>query len=450
MPALPEKTLICRTSVNGHKMTENVWTAIEAAYPERVARLLIELGGLAARRGEGAYLVGGAVRDALRARGARADIDIAVEGRAEALAADAARALHARLTVHKAFGTATLDFEDGQRADFAMVRTEIYRKPGALPSVSAAQSIEQDLARRDFTVNAMAVRLNEDGRGRLVDPHGGRGDLANGLLRILHENSFIDDPTRILRGVRFRNRFDFAFEHRTQSLLYAALDGGALHRVSGARIRKEIQASMEEEAYVSIIKELSALDIDGGALAPGLNLHTELFEPENRIEAGAAALSQCARPPDVSPWTLRLLAAAFGADGETLEALARRLALPRRNAAPFLNPLVYDPRARASLDDPDLDPAQADDILAAAEPETLALLHAAAAHGAARAHIERFLNADIVTLEITGGDLLAMGHDPSPLLGRALREVRRAKIEGKVATKKQELALARKLLNAWD
>jgi tRNA nucleotidyltransferase (CCA-adding enzyme) len=433
-----------------NEMTTSIWTTIEAAYPGRVARLLVEIGALAERRGEGAYLVGGAVRDALLGRAARADIDIAVEGRAESLAADAARALNAKLTVHKSFGTATIEFDGGQHIDFAMARKETYAKPGALPKVSPAKSIHDDLARRDFTINAMAVRLNEADRGRLVDPHGGREDLANGLLRVIHENSFIDDPTRMLRGVRFRNRFDFAFEHRTLSLLHAALEDCALHRVSGARVRKEIQAAMEETEYVSIIKELNALDIDGGALAPGLNLHTELLEPENRIEASAAALSQYARPPDMSMWTLRLLAAAFGASDETLESLARRLALPRRHAAPFLNPLVYAPRARAPLNDPELEPAGADDILAAAEPETLALLHAADMHGAARAHIERFLNADIVTLEITGGDLLAMGHDPSPLLGRVLREVRRAKIEGKVATRKQELALARKLLNTWD
>ena len=430
----------------------NIWPILQTKLPHDRFSAMVHLGRVAVRHGMGLYLVGGAVRDLLMDRpGPTPDLDFVAEGDAVALAHRAAAESGAAVTPHKQFGTATLTFENGFQFDLATARTETYHKPCALPRVAPAQSILEDLARRDFTINAMAASVSGAAPGDLVDPHGGRDDLENRLLRVLHPQSFMDDPTRILRGIRFQARFDLNFEYQTQSLLHAALDSEILLRVSAARMRKEIQACFESHARIPIMKQLNALGIDSGALAPGLGFQTHLVAPEDLVAAALQAL--CLEPGGLAPqeWIAYLMAAIQGAGDETLLNLARRLALSRRHAAPLLNPLFYSYDARAPLDDPETGPAQVEDILAGAEDEVLVFLHAAAYSDHVRRHIEGFVfSTRAVRLEINGGDLLGMGHEPSPIFAQVLREVRRCKIQGKVKDRRQELALARKLLNAWD
>src|SRR3954451_22837564 len=170
-----------------------------------------ELGTVRAAARQPIYLVGGAVRDLLLGR-ERADVDLMVEGDATALAAE----LGGANSEHDRFGTVKVDVE-GHEVDIAGARTETYEKPGALPTVTPAASVEEHLARRDFTVNAMAIPLQ--GEPRLLDPHGGKSDLEQGLLRVLHDRSFVDDPTRAIRAARYASRFGFRLEPRTERLL---------------------------------------------------------------------------------------------------------------------------------------------------------------------------------------------------------------------------------------
>src|SRR5690349_1908741 len=186
--------------------SESLAEALEHMHPE--LDLVREVAG------DPVYLVGGAVRDLLLGRG-RADIDLVVEGDAAALAAR----LGADVTAHERFGTAKLILE-GHEVDVATARTEAYPHPGALPVVGPARHLDADLARRDFTINAMAIPLH--GAPRLIDPHGGQADLGTRRLRVLHDGSFADDPTRAIRAVRYAARFGFALEARTEELLRAA------------------------------------------------------------------------------------------------------------------------------------------------------------------------------------------------------------------------------------
>ncbi len=178
--------------------------ALRSAYPELEA--VHELAG-----GKPVYLVGGAVRDLLLGRG-RADIDLVVEGDAAALATR----LGGEVVEHERFATAKADL-DGHEVDIATARAESYPHPGALPEVQPTAGIADDLARRDFTINAMAIPLRRD--PELIDPHRGREDLEAGLLRVLHGGSFEDDPTRALRAARYAARFDFELEPETAALL---------------------------------------------------------------------------------------------------------------------------------------------------------------------------------------------------------------------------------------
>src|SRR6187200_3214815 len=185
---------------------DNLAEAMHDAYPE------LEAVRQAAE--DPVYLVGGAVRDLLLGRGS-SDIDLVVVGDAGKLAAR----LGAETVEHERFATAKVEL-DGHEVDIATARTEAYPSPGALPVVEPADSIEADLGRRDFTINAMAVPLS--GGDGLIDPHGGRADLENGLLRVLHARSFEDDPTRAIRAARYAARLGLRLEDETEALLRAA------------------------------------------------------------------------------------------------------------------------------------------------------------------------------------------------------------------------------------
>src|SRR4051812_3505613 len=185
----------------------------------------------------GVHVVGGAVRDVLLGHSPH-ELDLVVEGDAVAVARRAARRLAGRLTVHDRFGTATVS-SDGFAFDLAGARREAYPRPGALPEVTLGASLKEDLARRDFTVNAMAVRLTD---GQVTSWPGARDDLGAGALRILHERSFIDDPTRILRLLRYSARLGFEPDPDTDALI----DPTRFETVSGDRLGRELRLLLDE------------------------------------------------------------------------------------------------------------------------------------------------------------------------------------------------------------
>ena len=189
---------------------------LEQTLSEGVGHALAAVMEGAEEEGRMLYLVGGSVRDLALGR-SQLDVDAVAEGEVQSLAAAAASALGGRCVAHREFGTVTLETDEA-RVDLAMARTETYTRPGALPRVHPA-SIGEDLARRDFTINALALALCGPERGRLLDPFGGWADLRRGLVRVLHPRSFIDDATRILRAVRYAVRLGFRLESETLALL---------------------------------------------------------------------------------------------------------------------------------------------------------------------------------------------------------------------------------------
>ena len=215
------------------------------------------------------FVVGGFVRDLLLGR-ENLDVDLVVEGDGLAYARRLAAHLHAEADLHERFGTAVLRLPDGFRVDVASARTEVYEHPAALPTVEHS-SLRDDLARRDFTINAMAIQVNARSFGRLVDPFRGRRDLHAGRVRVLHNLSFVEDPTRIFRGVRFETRYGFHFAPGTERLSRVAIEHGAMARVSPARLRKEVTLTLKEAQAVPAIERWHALGLLD-ALCPGLAL----------------------------------------------------------------------------------------------------------------------------------------------------------------------------------
>lgn len=208
--------------------------------------------------GLSAYLIGGSVRDLLLGR-ATVDLDVVIVGDAVALAQALHRALGseraARLRVHDAFGTATLLFADGLALDLITARHEVYPLPGALPVVTPG-TLDDDLRRRDFTINAIAIDLAPQRLGTVLDPLGGQADLGHGVVRVLHDGSFVDDPTRLLRGIRYQCRLGFAFDTHTAALYDAASTAGVLGTVSVQRLSHEFVRLLAEERAVAMLDQL--------------------------------------------------------------------------------------------------------------------------------------------------------------------------------------------------
>ena len=400
-------------------------TAVDSELARRIAELPGMETLLPALEGvPPAFLVGGAVRDLLRGADS-VDLDVAIEGDALAAATLLADRLEGEVTRHERFGTATLRAGD-LAVDLASTRNERYARPGALPEVEPA-SLAEDLARRDFTVNAMAASLAPWALGRLHDPHSGLADLRAGAIRVLHYRSFVEDPTRLLRAVRYEVRLGFAMDAATEQWAREAVAERAPATVSGSRVRDELLDLLGEEEVAVGVARMRALGLDR-ALHPALGADAELV-------AGAA-----------------LGAAETGAD-RVLASLAALIAGAADELAGWLDALELgraerDRVARAARRGPALTQVLADDlraselhVLLAREP--LEALAVALGCGAPGGPVLRYLS-DVrpVRLEIGGADLLAAGVAQSPAVGRALDETLRRKLDGEVSGRDEELEMA--------
>ena len=366
-----------------------------------------ELRPLDLPRGEGVYLVGGAVRDLLLGRESF-DVDLAVEGDA----IEFARGLGGEVTAHGRFGTAVVRFPDGRQLDVVTCRRETYAAPAALPDVEAG-TIEEDLARRDFTVNAMAASLGED-FGRILDPHGGRADLEAKVIRILHPASFTDDPTRILRAVRYETRLGFRMDPDTERLARAGMTGVAL--LTPARFREEIVALLSEELIGHTLERLA----DFAATSADVGL-------VQRVDALRDELD-----PDAPRWRARLAVIAREHPG-----LVQRLALRREDQRAVEAAVALAPRLVEATD-----PVEIAD-LAGKAPEGALLALAEHDSPALRDWFTRLRG---VRLEVTGADLAELGVPESPRVGEILEELRRRKLRGELDGRQAELAAARTLI----
>ena len=368
------------------------------------------------------YLVGGAVRDLLLGKPV-VDVDLAVEGDGSRVARELAARLDGHASPHERFSTATV--RAGTLAfDIAATRAEEYPEPGALPVVRPA-GLAEDLGRRDFAINAMAAGLQGDELGHLHDPHGGCTDLDARVVRVLHDRSFIDDPTRLLRAVRYEVRLDFRMDEPTEELAREAARRNALTTVSGPRIRDELLDLLGEAAAprgVQRLVELGLLDTLGGDLNGDSELvaSAKLGAGETGADPALSALAAVASPDPDAEWIESL-----GLRADERDAVVRAA-----RKAPQLAKTV-----RADLPDSAIHA-----LLHCEHPETLALT---LAYGAPGAPILRYL-ADLqgVQLEISGDDLVAAGVAESPALGRALEETLRKKLDGEIAGRDEELRYA--------
>jgi tRNA nucleotidyltransferase (CCA-adding enzyme) len=404
-----------------------------------VERLLPVLDAIASLgdRPEGVFLVGGTLRDILLGE-ENFDLDIAVEGDAIAFARALAATLGGRVTPHEKFGTAVVLYEPDGRVDVVTTRTEFYDSPGALPTVERA-GLREDLFRRDFTINAMAVSLKASDFGRLVDPFGGRADLESRVLRVLHNLSFIDDPTRIFRAVRYEARHGFRLEEHSARLARGCIDMGLVGDLSSVRLRDELVALLEEPAAAGGIVRLGEIGAD------------RAIHPHLRGDAEAAALYERARAlrdelhVEVPSWRIGFAALARGMTSEEAYDWLERLKVRRRDVDRIVGAVTVAPRIVERLRSERLDAAQVVTLADAFAPDAPLL---ALAHEELPELREYFTRLRDVQLEIGGQELAALGLPESPRVGEVLAELRRRKLNGELDGRESELEAAKALIEA--
>jgi tRNA nucleotidyltransferase (CCA-adding enzyme) len=375
-----------------------------------------------------AYLVGGAVRDLLR--GAEpVDLDIAVEGDARSAARALAERLGGQAREYERFGTADV-IAGGQTLHLGSTRQEVYESPGELPTVSSA-SLDEDLRRRDFSINAMAIGLTGDDLGHLYDPCGGLADMESGVVRVLHERSFLDDPTRLLRAIRYATRLGFDLDPETERLAREAVAADALSTVSGARIRDELMDLLRETDAPAAIERMRDLEIHSA-------LHPEL-DPDPELVA-SAALGATAIGADRG---VSALAALVESAPEQLDLWLADLHLPAEERDAASRAARVGPRIAMTLRERDHSPSELRALLAKEPLEALAL--ALALRAPSEPVLRWVTDLRGVGLEISGADLLAAGVPEGPDIGRALEETLRRKLDGLVSGRDEELETALQL-----
>ncbi len=357
----------------------------------------------------GVWVVGGAVRDTLLGREVH-ELDLLVEGDA----APVARRLGEPNAIHERFGTFTV-----AGVDIVSARTETYARPGALPDVTLGVSVAEDLRRRDFTVNALAVRLAD---GHLEALPETLGDLEAGHLRVLHDGSFLDDPTRLVRLARYAARLGFTVEPRTETLARDAIEGGALTTATGARLGAELRRVLREPLPGALL-ELDRLGIGARAIHPAFAADAALLQrvldaAPPGADAGLAALGACLLYANGVPAALDALA--FPAAERAIVAAAAS----GQSVAAAL-------RASETVAD----------VAAVAARQPAEALAVAAALGASE-EVTRWLGEwRHVRLEISGEDLLAAGLQ-GPAIGEALRAAQAAALNGEAGDRETQLAVA--------
>jgi tRNA nucleotidyltransferase (CCA-adding enzyme) len=409
-------------------VTQSITRLLRETAPPWVEELLQTAKAVADTVGIPVYLVGGMVRDMLLGR-PNEDVDIVVEGSGIDFAHALAAFTGGRCHPHEPFLTAVVTLPDGHRVDVASARTEFYRTPAALPEVQTSL-IRQDLYRRDFTINSLAVVLHGDGHGQLVDFFGGRKDLQKRDIRVLHSLSFIDDPTRAIRAIRYARRLDFQIAPDTRNLITTAVEEGVFERLSGQRLKRELEILLAEDhpaSAIELLAELGLLPAICGDLAWSEELRSFLLEVENRL--AWYEIEHLGPPPE--PWLLFLGGLTLHARPGAAQRLADRLQLTGEARLRLVEVPdgVTDVRRAAEHE-----PSRSGRVHAVENryPETILLAMAGLELDAGRRLADAVEAAERTRPPVTGQQLVDAGVAPGPWIGRALRRVRDAMVDGEI------------------
>ncbi|WP_054030822.1 CBS domain-containing protein [Desulfatitalea tepidiphila] len=425
--------------------SRNVANFMRERLSRRVIQLLKDIGRVAQQLNYSAYVVGGFVRDLFLYR-SNEDIDIVVEGDGIAFAKAFADQNKTRIHAHKAFGTAVLIFPDGFKIDVATARLEYYRSPAALPDVEMS-SIKLDLFRRDFTINTLAIQLTPEKFGQLIDFFSAQKDLKNKAIRVLHNLSFVEDPTRVFRAIRFEQRFDFAIGKLTASLIENAVKMDFFERLSGRRVFTEIRLILEEENPIPSLVRMQDFDLLK-VIHPTIVLDKELIDMLNAVASAIAWHDLLFTGSTYLRWTVFFMALIHSFDQDESQKICKRFEL-----APKYERLVCKDRFVAQnclnqmemrLPDTDSDLYH---LLKGFKTELILYMMAVTDMKPVKKAISRYYNhLRNIAPAVGGKDLIDMGLRPGPLFSKILDKLLDAKINKQVETRTDEIEFVKQII----
>jgi len=425
---------------------KSVRRLLEERLPEHVLEILKRSGEVAESRGESLHLVGGAVRD-LMLRNRNLDIDLVVEGEGIPFARELA--IHfpgCRVRGHEKFGTAVLLFADGFKMDVATARHEYYARPGALPTVETS-SIKRDLYRRDFTINTLAVKLNPGSFGQVIDFFGGSRDIKEKVIRVLHNLAFVEDPTRILRAVRFSSRFGFAIGKHAMTLMKAAVKMKLFDKVEGKRLLNELIHILEEKSPIPALEMMGNFGIFK-AIHPALVFDAKAGELAEAVASVLSWWKYLFAKDKIERWLVFFLALTDSTSDEDFESVTQRFSIVRTRTVDLLRERIESRRVLAIFAKDSVErPSRIVEMLRCLSLESLLFMMAKTGREETRMAISEYVTSlRHVKPELRGQDILAMGYSPGPVVGRALARLRDAKLDGLVATPADEEAEVRRFM----
>lgn len=424
----------------------NISNFMQERLSPRVMEALQNIGQVARDLGYAAYGVGGFVRDLFLYR-PNEDIDIVIEGDGIAFAKAYATLYGTRIHTHKAFGTAVIIFPDGFKIDVATARLEYYRSPAALPDVEMS-SIKLDLFRRDFTINTLSIQLVPDKFGQLLDFFSAQKDIKDKAIRVLHNLSFVEDPTRVFRALRFEQRFDFTIGKLTANLIQNAVNMDFFKRLSGRRVFAEIRLILEEDNPTPAIVRMQDFDLLK-VIHPTIEMNKELIDLLNAVKSVIAWHDLLFIEDPCKRWTVYFMALIRSSDIATSREICRTLEL-----APRYEQLFCEERftAQNCLSQMELAlPATASALYRQLHPlraELLLYMMAATRLKAVKKAISKYYTQLRKTQTAIGGnDLIAIGLKPGPIFRQILEAVLDAKLNEQLATREDEMRFVRSWLD---
>ncbi len=422
---------------------------INKIFPKRIQDILNKIGEIGDRLNFPVFMVGGVVRD-LFLEIKNLDVDVVVEGDGIKFARNLSKELGGRIKSHEKFSTAVVILPDGFKIDIATARREFYEYPAALPQVELS-SIKKDLYRRDFTINAMAIQLNCRNFGKLIDFFGGQKDLQLGIIRVLYNLSFVEDPARIIRAVRFEQRYNFKMDKSTEDFLKKAIDDKLLSRLRKKRVAEELMLILKEENPVKALKRMQEL----GALKyvlPGVELNTDTIKKLNRARENYNFWERNMSEEKIELWLIYFFCIVAQLEKNKIQGMCKKLMFKQKT----LDKINYihlnlDSITEFISQKNKLLPSSIYTKLKDVPNEILFLAMMESKSDNSKDRIISFLkNYKKESLYISGKDLIKLSIKPGPIYSHILSRLLYAQLDGEVKNKEDEIRFVKNYLEERD